>query len=492
LAPPLTAVVFLIHPMLSLLRPAAQLQDPGIGGHLATGRYILANHAVPAGDLFSFTAAGKPWMVHSWLFATVGAVLERLGGLPLYATVCMLLLACVPVVLYRRMIRLGAAILPALVLTFVAEIVLMSHALARPHVLTYLFFALFLDRLDDVDAGRRPPRALWPLVPLMALWCNVHGGFVTGIVLTGIYAAVAAARTVREPDAAVRRRALGFGALLVALVIATAANPHGFGLGRDLLHHLATNATAALVNEWRSPNFQAPTIPVLAFELLVLATVALAVLAGRRLAWVELALLAFFLHESLHAARQMSLFAIVAAPLLAREISVPLAARWPAFAARWRAIAGEQAALRAPLVYLPACVALFVALALAGKTGFPRTLDDLQLSSGAAAFIDAHKERFARPFNTDNLGGALIHRFWPDVHVFVDDRIDVYGDAFVADDYLAVAAARPGWREVLQRHGIDAAVVSAAAPAATLLRAAPDWQLAYEDDRNLIFLRRTS
>ena len=431
-------------------------------------------------------------MVHSWLFATAGAALERLGGLPLYATACMLLFACIPVLLYRRMVRLGAAILPALLLTFAAEIVLMSHALARPHVVTYLLFAFFLERLDDVDAGRRPPHALWVLVPLMALWCNVHGAFVTGIVLAGIYALVAAARAMLAGEADARQRAIGFVALLAALVAATAANPHGLGLGRDLLHHLATNATTPLLDEWRSPNFQAPTIPILAFEGLVLATVALAVLAGRRLAWVELALLAFFLHESLHAVRHVSLFAIVAAPLLARELSVPLAARWPVFAARWRAIAGEQAALRAPLVYLPACAALFVGLALAGKTGFPRTFDDLQLTRGAAAFIDAHRERFARPFNTDNLGGALIHRFWPDVHVFVDDRIDVYGDAFVADDYLAVLAARPGWREVLQRHAIDAAVVSATTPAATLLRDAPDWQLAYEDDHNVIFLRRPS
>ncbi len=491
LAPPLTALVFLVHPTLSLLRPARQLQDPGTGWHLATGRYMLDTRSIVQQDLFSFTASGQPWTNYFWIFDTAAAALERLGGLPLYATVCMLLYACIPVLLYRRMVRLGASILPALLVTFAAEIVLMSHALARPHVVTYLLFAFFLERLDDVDAGRRPRRALWVLVPAMALWCNVHGGFVTGIILAGIYFGVAAVRGWLAEDATARHTAIGFAALLFALIAASGANPYGYGLGRDVLHHLNMTTTAAF-DEFRSPNFQTPTIPILTFELLVIGTVAMAALARRRLAWIELALLAFFLHESLHAVRHVSLFAIVAAPLLAREVSVPLSGWRPAFAARWRAIAAEQADLRSPLVYMPVCAALFVALALAGRTGFPETLDDLQLTRGAAAFIDAHRERFARPFNTDNLGGALIYRFWPDVHVFVDDRITIYGDAFFEHEYLPVLTARPGWRDALDRNAIDAAVVSAATPAATLLRVAPDWLVAYEDDRNVIFLRRRS
>ncbi|HEU4402107.1 MAG TPA: hypothetical protein VFT43_08375, partial [Candidatus Polarisedimenticolia bacterium] len=36
--------------------------------HLATGRLILERHAVPHADPFSFTAAGRPWIDHEWLF----------------------------------------------------------------------------------------------------------------------------------------------------------------------------------------------------------------------------------------------------------------------------------------------------------------------------------------------------------------------------------------------------------------------------------------
>src|ERR1043166_7014474 len=118
-------------------------------------------------------------------------MLERLGGLPLYAMACMLVYAFVPVLLFRRMLRLGAGMLPALLLTLIAFFVLCSHALARPHVVTYLFFAILLERLDDYRGGRVSVSGLWWLPLLAGVWCNVHGGFVAGLVMTAIFAGVA-------------------------------------------------------------------------------------------------------------------------------------------------------------------------------------------------------------------------------------------------------------------------------------------------------------
>jgi hypothetical protein len=490
LAPPLTGLVFLIHPLVSLVHPARQLQDPGIGWHLATGRYILDTHAVPQTDVFSFTAAGHPWVNYYWIFDAGAAALERLGGLPLYATVCMLIYACIPMLIYRRMVRMGSSIVPALLLTVLAYVVLLSHALARPHVVTYLLFAVFLERLDDVRTARRPPRALWLLVPLATLWCNLHGGFLAGLALVGIYAAVATGEGLVTRTASAKRTAAIFLALFVVTIGATGLNPHGFYLHQDTIHHLAMTTTGAF-NEFASPNFQS-TYPIFAFEILVLGCVVAAARAREHFAWVELVSVVFFLHQALHSVRHVSLFAIVAAPLVAREASVMLTGIWPAFAARWRIVAGEQAALHSPQLYVPALAALFLTLAITGRTGYPRTLDDLQLTRGAAAFIDAHVDRFARPFNTDNLGGALIHRYWPAVHVFFDDRIYVYGDAFVADEYLPVHFGRRDWRETLDRYEIQSAIVTTASPVAALLDEAPDWDRVYEDEHNALFWRKSA
>ena len=80
----------------------------------------------------------------------------------------------------------------------------------------------------------------------------------------------------------------------------------------------------------------------------------------------------------------MNLFALVAGPIVAREVSIPLERRWPAFHARWREIISEQNALKSPLLFLPALCVLFVALSVAGIFGFPRSLDG-KLSSNCCS-----------------------------------------------------------------------------------------------------------
>ena len=78
------------------------------------------------------TIAGRPEVNFYWLFEALAALLVDLGGIPLFATVCTLLYGFIPVLLYQRMLRIGAGMLPAFVLTLTAYTVLLSHALARP------------------------------------------------------------------------------------------------------------------------------------------------------------------------------------------------------------------------------------------------------------------------------------------------------------------------------------------------------------------------
>src|SRR5436190_7822769 len=43
------------------------LSDGDTGWHIRTGDYILANHAVPRQDLFTFTKPNEPWFAWEWL-----------------------------------------------------------------------------------------------------------------------------------------------------------------------------------------------------------------------------------------------------------------------------------------------------------------------------------------------------------------------------------------------------------------------------------------
>ena len=283
LALPFTALIFLIHPIIALSRPSAVFQDPGIGWHLVTGRWILESGTVPREDLFSFTALGRPWISYSWLFEAGGAALEKLGGLPLFATACVLIYALLPVLVFRRALRLGASLAPALLATILAYLVLASHALARPHILTYVFFAIMLERLSDVQEGRLPVRSLWWLPLLALLWCNVHSGFPAGLTLTGIFAAVAGLRAFVRHDAEEWRRARGFAVTLALMVLATFVNPSGPRLHVEIVRHLGMSATRYF-SEFQSPDFHPSHVSIFAFELTVLLVVVVVGFVGRRLA----------------------------------------------------------------------------------------------------------------------------------------------------------------------------------------------------------------
>src|SRR5437870_2625550 len=63
------------------------LGDPDVWWHLRLGRWIIANHRIPAGELFSYTANGHPMRAHEWLSDTIFAALAAAGGLLLVALV---------------------------------------------------------------------------------------------------------------------------------------------------------------------------------------------------------------------------------------------------------------------------------------------------------------------------------------------------------------------------------------------------------------------
>src|SRR5436305_1343076 len=57
--------------------------DPDLWWHLANGRLIVATGSIPHLDLYSFSAAGHPWVMHEWLSDLAMFGLHQFGGLPL-------------------------------------------------------------------------------------------------------------------------------------------------------------------------------------------------------------------------------------------------------------------------------------------------------------------------------------------------------------------------------------------------------------------------
>jgi hypothetical protein len=99
----------------------------------------------------------------------------------------------------------------------------------------------------------------------------------------------------------------------------------------------------------------------------------------------------------------------------------------------------------------------------------------------------------ARVFNDYNYGGYLIYRFSTSntpLKVYVDGREEMYGDAFLRH-YFDVAWGLNGWNVSFEKEGFTAAIMRADMGVAPLIAADPDWQVAWQNQSYVLFVKKS-
>jgi hypothetical protein len=141
--------------------------------------------------------------------------------------------------------------------------------------------------------------------------------------------------------------------------------------------------------------------------------------------------------------------------------------------------------------HLLAAIALLVLLA--GVVAVGRSpqrgiqFDPKRMPAQAAEFMAAHNIR-DHFFSPDFWGGYLIYRLYPDVHVMLDDRHDLYGEVFLRE-CLKTAHFEYGWRDALDRNHVNWVVVPTDLPLANGLKLDNTWRIDYDDGTAIIFSR---
>jgi len=228
----------------------------------ALGRDIAQTWSIPGGVPFA-AASSAGWhnvpvlgeLVFHWLQAGFGT--RGLIAAQLVAVILCLWLVTVD------MRRARAADQPAaLVLILTAFAAAPALLIVRSQLFSLVLFPLLLVVLRE--QARRPSRRVWVLVPLVALWTNLHGGVLLGIAVAGAYLLFARAR--REPLVAV-----GVLAGMVGALFATPAL-----LGTASYYRGVIGSVAATQGEgmWRPLSLHAPfdvVFLVVAVPLVVLA-----------------------------------------------------------------------------------------------------------------------------------------------------------------------------------------------------------------------------
>jgi hypothetical protein len=478
LTPSLADVFFAALFLAIFARPSgleALLTDGDTGWHIRVGELVLKTGHVPVADPFSFTRPGAPWFAWEWGSDTLFALLYRWRGLGAVAAMAAVTLALAAATLFARMLRRGAGLWLALAAALAAASASSIHYLARPHVFSILLYTLALGVMEEDH--RQPGWRIWTLVPLAALWANLHAGFVM-LPATLVLAAFC--------RAGYRRR---YGLLAAGAAAATLLNPYGWRLQEHITSYLNSSWILDHVREFQSPSIRSEGTVV--FALLLLGAVAVVSRADR----FEAALVLVWGLAAMRSARHIPFFAIAAAPVVATavadwwrrysESALPQSAGrilWELsrdLGRRWRFSAWLAATAAAALGLTASAGARFP------NTQFPEWAVDRNvqcLASGAAS---------PRVLTSDQWGDYLIFRLYPHGRVFFDGRSDFYGEA-LGGDYRKLMGAEEGWRQLLERYGFSLALLPHDWPLSTVLDREPGWRMVYRDSVAVLYARQGS
>ncbi|WP_439358669.1 hypothetical protein [Bradyrhizobium sp. DASA03007] len=449
------------------------LQDSDSFWQIKIGQWILDHGAMPYTDFYSFTRTGAPWISTSWLSQVMFAFSYTQWGWagPVILTAIGIALStAIFVYLLDAQIEAPRAVLFAMLALLLA----LHHVLARPHILALPVMVAWVGFLMAAADRRSAPS--WTWLPLMALWANLHGGFVLGLALIGPISleAVEHAEKGRRLQLFLRWVLFGVGAL-----IASCCTPYGWRTLMGATNILSLGELLSLIFEWMPANFATFT----SFEGALLGLIALGYYRGVVLSAPRIFLILFLTWSALTHVRSIEAFAFLVPLVLAKPLG-EMFSRPPADAtdadgwpARYVTALGELMIVAASWT----STSLYM-----GHHRFGFTMTQTPVAA-----VDLLEQRKAqRIFNAYQFGGYLISR---DIPVFVDGRAELYGEKFVMDFFKATEGKKPELLpRLLDEYKIDATLLIADAPGPQILDQLKGWKRIYADDIAVIHVRENA
>jgi hypothetical protein len=428
---------------------------------LVAGREI-ARSGLPSVDHLTVLGSGHRWTDQQWLAQLVLYGIEAAGGLKAVvlagAAAAALAYGIVLVSVVRR-----TRVSPTVVTLFAALAVagapwafqVRAQELALP-----LGAAVFALLLADPDARRR--RTLLVL-PLLAVWANVHGSVVLGaaiVCLYGLTVLVAGPRRGRERAV----RAAPFLALSPLAVLASPYGPALIGYYRLLLVHPPFRG---LIQEWETPHPSPYTAP---FFVLATLAVAFLIFGIRRLTAFEALLLLVMLVPALNALHNTVWFSLAALAVL------------PGHALRPRRAASRSVGAAFAVV---AAVALIVVCAVAAAA--PRSHYAPHLGSSASRAVASALNQAGGKIYADDAHADWV--LWKVAgargRVLYDSRIELVHRSDI-EKIAYLQAVRGDYERTLA--GVNLIVVEPAI--AARFRQAHWGRLVYADDWTVVLARK--
>jgi hypothetical protein len=453
------------------------LGDPDLWFHLRTGQMTFETGQLPGEvDPFSYTTPNPIPEVQlrgirtQWLGQTVFFLLFEMLGARGFAFLRSLL-AIVPFVIFFLVaLRRGASPAGLLFVTGLPMFI-MAHAsydtFERPQAFSFLLAPVAYAIAMRLRGSFSIPLAA-ALAGIMALWSNLHGGYIIGLALISCVAAGGALSLAAQRFSLPGHGYLGdppekplaFFAALFAAFMATGINPAGWivhqwaiGLVKGIVFSagskLGSGQVMSGIQEYK-PVWSFLASPSHGYLYALIAFYALSVLSLCLKYWGRLRIdlseafsicvIVFFGMAYMRGVTfalifsgmlaSMALFHIRGRGLMAVAVSSALA----------MALLAGSLAMNRPWMLSPRPPARWI------SSTYPES---------SLRFLDSSGAR-GRMFNLMEWGGYIAWRSYPERQVFFDGREISSG---VMSKYFQVVEARPGWRNVLDGYEVDVMLI---------------------------------
>jgi hypothetical protein len=490
---PAIASLFRYSPALILIAIAIadliRFSDPDLWGHVRFGQAMLREGHIVWRDPYSYSAPGHLWLNHEWLSELVmGALYNHLNvfGLKLMKLGCA---ALIVVFVAAAESETAAPTLIQFAILITAAVTIAPQIQFRPQVFTFALLGalIYLLARDVYGRGAR----LWLAIPMLAVWANLHGGFILGIATLAIYTAVSTVQDIvdrRGPG-----RALRLGGFTALAILATLATPYGIGTWRAVLHALFDPYTRIVILDWQPlasglKNLSSEALSAIYLELAVLlmATMLFSYILTPTKDDLPLVVIAAVMSVAAFVAvRNLPVAVIAICAPLARHLPLALERRWPAIR--------DDAGAARPASRLNQAILAMLAIVIFWRS----ELFSNQLTSvdpypvSACAFMKDHGLK-GNVLALFGWGEYLIWHFAPDSKVFMDGRYDTVYPRHVLEVFFVFNYNQPGAEIAITKYPTDYVLIAPDIGARKFMDSRKDWRLVYSDDWARLYARANS
>ena len=488
LIPSLADIMFVsLFLLLSFSVNKVLLNDCDTGYHIRAGEYIIDTLSIPRHDIFSFISPPLPWTAHEWLSEVIMAAIHMTAGLTGIVIFFSFMISLVYYLMFKIIRKYNGNILTASFITLLVLVTSQVHWLARPHIFSLLLMVVWYYLLDKYQYQHED--YLYLLAPMMLLWVNLHGGFLAGFILIGIYLVGNFVMFITSEDSKKdlhRQKAKKLGLVAVVCLLVCLINPYTYHILLFPFKLASNKFLMDNVSEFLSPNFHNPSI--IFFEFFMLLSLALFAISRIRLNIIELTMVILFTHMSLYSARYIPLFAIIIAPVLVRQAEPILEQSGGKFISFFKKRASNFSIIDASAKgYLWPILAVALVAVLMAKGKIEHSFDEKTKPVAAVEFLK--KETLhGNMFDNDEFGDYIIYAAWPQYKVFFDGRSDMYGTD-IAKEYFKIGAFKQGWEKTIEKYDITWIIYNANSVFSRFLLQNDDWKLIYADKVANIFLK---